>query len=122
MKLPIKIIFSAALVAVVLASTVPAAAADHYLIADQFNNRVIEVDHRGNIVWHFGLGPADFAAIGRSCGVQGHVLGFEGRNANSRVRGRFRRIFPGAADFSQESGPCCARWPGKAGRCLSPVT
>src|ERR1700682_4252898 len=61
MKLPIKIIFSAALVAVVLASTVPAAAADHYLIADQFNNRVIEVDHRGNIVWHFGLGPADFS-------------------------------------------------------------
>src|SRR5713101_3286483 len=61
MQLPIKIIFSAALVAVVLACTVPAAAADHYLIADQFNNRVIEVDHRGNIVWHFGLGPADFS-------------------------------------------------------------
>ena len=31
------------------------------LIADQFNNRVIEVDRRGNIVWHFGLGPADFS-------------------------------------------------------------
>ena len=61
MKLPIKIIFSAALVAVVLACTVPAAAADHYLIAEQFNNRVIEVDHRGNIVRHFGLGPADFS-------------------------------------------------------------
>src|SRR5258708_13137606 len=61
MKLPIKIIFSAALVAVVLTCTFPAAAADHYLIADQFNNRVIEVDHRGNIVWHFGLGPADFS-------------------------------------------------------------
>ncbi len=61
MKLPIKIIFSAALVAVVLACPVTVAAADHYLIADQFNNRVIEVDHRGNIVWHFGLGPADFS-------------------------------------------------------------
>ena len=61
MKLLIQIIFSAALVAVVLASTVPAAAADHYLIADQFNNRVIEVDRRGNIVWQFGLGPADFS-------------------------------------------------------------
>jgi len=61
MKLLIQIIFSAALLAVVLASAVPAAAADHYLIADQFNNRVIEVDHRGNIVWHFGLGPADFS-------------------------------------------------------------
>jgi putative pyrroloquinoline-quinone binding quinoprotein len=31
------------------------------LIADQFNNRVIEVDAEGNIVWHFGLGPADFS-------------------------------------------------------------
>jgi hypothetical protein len=31
------------------------------LIADQFNNRVIEVDPNGNIVWHFGLGPADFS-------------------------------------------------------------
>src|SRR5712692_11303410 len=62
MKLPIKIVFSAALIAaVVLACTVPAAAADHYLIPDQFNYRVIEVDRRGNIVWHFGLGPADFS-------------------------------------------------------------
>lgn len=31
------------------------------LIADQFNNRVIEVDRSGKIVWHFGLGPADFS-------------------------------------------------------------
>ncbi len=31
------------------------------LIADQFNNRVIEVDRHGNIVWQFGLGPADFS-------------------------------------------------------------
>jgi hypothetical protein len=62
MKLPIRIIFSAAVIAVVLACVVTAAAADHYLIADQFNNRVIEVDHRGNIVWHFGLGPSDFSS------------------------------------------------------------
>jgi hypothetical protein len=62
MKFPGKTICFAALFAVVLASTVPAAAADHYLIADQFNNRVIEVDHRGNVVWHFGLGPSDFSA------------------------------------------------------------
>ena len=61
MKLPIKIFFSAAMVAVVLACAGNARAADHYLIADQFNNRVIEVDHRGNIVWHFGLGPSDFS-------------------------------------------------------------
>lgn len=32
------------------------------LIADQFNNRVIEVDRHGNIVWHFGLGPTDFSS------------------------------------------------------------
>ena len=31
------------------------------LIADQFNNRVIEVTPRGGIVWHFGLGPSDFS-------------------------------------------------------------
>jgi hypothetical protein len=31
------------------------------LIADQFNNRVIEVDRHGKIVWHFGKGPADFS-------------------------------------------------------------
>jgi len=31
------------------------------LIADQFNNRVIEIDRAGNIVWHFGIGPKDFS-------------------------------------------------------------
>ena len=34
----------------------------NYLIADQFNNRVIEVDPNGNVVWQFGLGPTDFSA------------------------------------------------------------
>jgi hypothetical protein len=34
---------------------------ENTLIADQFNNRVIEVDPSGTIVWHFGLGPADFS-------------------------------------------------------------
>lgn len=33
----------------------------NYLIADQFNNRVIEVGRNGNIVWQFGLGPTDFS-------------------------------------------------------------
>ena len=33
----------------------------NYLIADQFNNRVIEVARNGKIVWHFGKGPADFS-------------------------------------------------------------
>ncbi len=32
------------------------------LIADQFNNRVIEADKKGNIVWSWGLGPTDFSA------------------------------------------------------------
>jgi hypothetical protein len=32
------------------------------LIADQFNNRVIETDPRGTIVWSFGLGPSDVSA------------------------------------------------------------
>jgi hypothetical protein len=32
------------------------------LIADQFNNRVIEVDKGGDIVWSWGLGPHDFSA------------------------------------------------------------
>jgi hypothetical protein len=31
------------------------------LIADQFNNRVIEATPDGKIVWHFGLGPTDFS-------------------------------------------------------------
>jgi hypothetical protein len=30
------------------------------LIADQFNNRVIETDTNGNIIWQFGLGPDDY--------------------------------------------------------------
>jgi hypothetical protein len=32
------------------------------LIADQFNNRVIETDTNGNIIWSFGLGPNNFSA------------------------------------------------------------
>ncbi len=32
------------------------------LIADQFNNRVIETTPAGDIVWSFGLGPTDFSA------------------------------------------------------------
>lgn len=32
------------------------------LIADQFNNRVIEATPDGKIVWSFGLGPNDFSA------------------------------------------------------------
>ena len=32
------------------------------LISDQFNNRVIEVDRKGKLVWSFGLGPNDFSA------------------------------------------------------------
>ena len=32
------------------------------LITDQFNNRVIEINPAGEIVWHFGLGPNDSSA------------------------------------------------------------
>ena len=32
------------------------------LIADQFNNRVIEIDPTGHIVWSFGGGPQDLSA------------------------------------------------------------
>ena len=32
------------------------------LIADQFNNRVIEIDRHHNIVWQYGLGPNDLTA------------------------------------------------------------
>ena len=31
------------------------------LITDQFNNRVIEIDPAGKIVWHFGIGPSDLS-------------------------------------------------------------
>lgn len=34
----------------------------HILISDQFNNRVIEVNLEGKIVWQFGLGPNDESA------------------------------------------------------------
>ena len=32
------------------------------LIADQFNNRVIEINRKGHIIWHFGIGPNDVSA------------------------------------------------------------
>jgi hypothetical protein len=34
------------------------------LISDQFNNRVIEIDPAGNILWSFGRGPTDFSPKG----------------------------------------------------------
>jgi hypothetical protein len=36
--------------------------AGNITIADQFNNRVIEITPDGDIVWSFGLGPTDFSA------------------------------------------------------------
>ncbi len=83
MKLPIKSIFPAALLAaVVLACTVAASAGDFYnkpgniLIADQFNNRVLEVNPQTHeIIFQFGDGssiagptsvvaPNDFQRVG----------------------------------------------------------
>jgi hypothetical protein len=48
----------------VFAWTVPGAfnQPGNILIADQFNNRVIEVDPKGTIIWSWGLGPHDFSA------------------------------------------------------------
>lgn len=49
----------------VLAGPVKPAKFNHHgniLISDQFNNRVIEADNNGNIVWSWGLGPNDFSA------------------------------------------------------------
>jgi hypothetical protein len=34
------------------------------LISDQFNNRVIEIDPDGHIIWSFGRGPIDFSPKG----------------------------------------------------------
>jgi len=34
----------------------------HVLVSDQFNNRVIEMNRKGHIVWQFGLGPTDVSA------------------------------------------------------------
>ena len=36
--------------------------AGNLLITDQFNNRVVEIDPAGNIVWQFGNGPGDTSA------------------------------------------------------------
>lgn len=58
---------SVAAAVALLAATNAAATPSHFnqkgdlLIADQFNNRVIEIDGAGNIVWHFGLGPNDIS-------------------------------------------------------------
>ena len=68
MRLQVKWLKSAWVLAILLVSCLSSIAQDggfnsrrNTLIADQFNNRVIEVDGDGNIVWHFGLGPTDFS-------------------------------------------------------------
>ena len=47
---------------------------ERLLISDQFNNRVIEIDTAGNILWHFGNGPADLVKI--------HALVSDGLDSN----------------------------------------
>jgi hypothetical protein len=68
MRVQTKLLKSTWMMAIFVASCLSTTAQDsefnsraNTLIADQFNNRVIEVDRRGNIVWQFGLGPADFS-------------------------------------------------------------
>ncbi|HEV3191761.1 MAG TPA: hypothetical protein VGY54_14725, partial [Polyangiaceae bacterium] len=36
--------------------------AGNILVSDQFNNRVIEMNRKGAVVWHFGFGPSDVSA------------------------------------------------------------
>ena len=57
--------------ALTLGSSLPASSAPlssffnepgNVLIADQFNNRVIEIQPNGNIIWQFGRGPNDLSA------------------------------------------------------------
>src|SRR5579859_7942180 len=64
-------LISLTLTSVVAAAALPALAAGgpggyntrgNILISDQFNNRVIEINTRGDIVWSFGLGPNDISA------------------------------------------------------------
>lgn len=58
-----------------LAAASAAAGSSHFnqkgnlLISDQFNNRVIEIDPSGNIVWQFGLGPNDVSSGQSPVGV-----------------------------------------------------
>jgi outer membrane protein assembly factor BamB len=65
------------------------------LIADQFNNRVIEVDRHGNIVWQFGLGPDDFSA--------GSIIG---TNDAQRV-GKFTLMAGTGTPGGQPEAPNC---------------
>ena len=54
-------ILGAALCAVTAAASEGFNRPGNILIADQFNNRVVEIDQSGKIVWSFGLGPDDFS-------------------------------------------------------------
>jgi len=67
------------------------------LITDQFNNRVIEIDPAGTIVWQFGNGPADTSA---------HAI--VGTNDAERVGDLTLMsgtgIPPGATTFCKKSG------------------
>lgn len=65
----ISLLATAALAVLAVLSSVSAALAGsgfntrgNILIADQFNNRVIEINPNGNIIWQFGLGPNDFSS------------------------------------------------------------
>ncbi|HEV2027891.1 MAG TPA: hypothetical protein VGS16_05075 [Candidatus Dormibacteraeota bacterium] len=62
----VRLLVTALVLVGVLATASPASAnssgfnrAGNILIADQFNNRVIEIDRHHNIVWQFGVGPTD---------------------------------------------------------------
>jgi outer membrane protein assembly factor BamB len=54
--------FSLLASAAALAEPSPFNREGNLLISDQFNNRVIEINRSGDIVWQFGIGPTDISA------------------------------------------------------------
>jgi hypothetical protein len=57
-----RVVLAIAFMVAVSATTIAASEFNqpgNILISDQFNNRVIEIDAGGNIIWSFGLGPND---------------------------------------------------------------
>ncbi len=69
------LVFAAVLAAIVLNPVQAQTAQDKFntpgniLISDQYNNRVIEIGPSGNIIWSFGIGPADLTSGNSPVGV-----------------------------------------------------
>ena len=102
MKLQTSLLKSACVLAILIAGCASATPQDsefnsrgNILIADQFNNRVIEVDSIGKIVWQFGLGPADFSPasiIGVNDAPARRRSHFDGRHGHPRRSARSAQL------------------------------